>query len=60
MGEMPTFWDAFSGVADLLLMFLGAFSAVALFAGLFCATVLAVVNWRKVLLWAFEAFRPRN
>ena len=57
---MPTFWEAFSGVADLLLMFLGAFLAVALFAGLVAGTVLVLVNWRKVLLLAFEMFRPRT
>jgi len=59
MGAMPTFWEAFSGVADLLLMCLGAFLAVALFAGLFAGTVLVLVNWRKVLLLAFEMLRPR-
>jgi len=59
MGAMPTFWEAFSGVTDFLLMLLGAFLASALFAGLFAVTVLVLVNWRELLLLAFEMFRPR-
>lgn len=55
MDLMPTFWESFRGTADFLLMLIGAALPFFLLAGI----ILAAVNWRTVVLWLLNTFRPR-